>query len=170
MAISSLDWNRRYCGFVPQQQIPQSVPAIVLPELGKKSYAAALKVADPEFLPSEVDVSKLSVPSFKVEIAFSKGWTRIWFEMDSALTFVNFFNPFYLPLWQLCRRQERCLSMLKRMEFRASHIYREGNVPADILSNMALVNSDFTWWSHDISVIRRAVMDDMLGEPKYRFC
>lgn len=81
-----------------------------------------------------------------VKIAFSMGWTRIWFEMDSALTLMNFFKPDYILPWKLRRRWERCLSMLERMEFQASHIYREGNVPADILSNVALAHSEFTWW------------------------
>ena len=38
-----------------------------------------------------------------VEIAFSKGWTRILFEMDSALTLMNFFKPNYIPPWKLRR-------------------------------------------------------------------
>ena len=104
-----------------------------------------------------------------VEITQAKGWFIIWFEMDSALTLINFFNASYIPPWTLRRRWESCLQLLKQMEFRAYHIYREGNVPADILSNVALLYDDFTWWYYPILEIRSAVLADSAGRPGFRF-
>lgn len=60
-----LDRNRHFCGFVPG--IVATPPVIVDPlkENVKKSYAAAVKSADLEFPPLQVDVEQLSIPSLK---------------------------------------------------------------------------------------------------------
>ena len=56
------------------------------------------------------------------------------------------------------------------MEVRYSPIYREGNVPADILSNLALSYPSLTWWSGPTLKIKDATVVDYLDRPKYRFC
>ena len=114
--------------------------------------------------------AEFSAVIIAVEIAFAQGWNRIWFEIDSSITLLNFFRPDYVPPWRLRRRWERCLELLKGMEFRASHIYKEGNVPVDVLSNMALAYDDFTWWGYEIPEIRGAILANRLGLPMYRFC
>ena len=59
--------------------------------------------------------------------------------------------------------------MLQHMEFHASHIYIEGNVLVDIMSNVALAYDEFTWWSHDILAIRGALINYLMGKFMYRF-
>lgn len=74
------------------------------------------------------------------------------------------------PKW---RRWDNCLKLLANMEVRASHIFQEGNVPADILSNVALRFDGFFWWEmwdYAIPEIRTAVYEDRIGKCKYRFC
>jgi len=115
-------------------------------------------------------IAEFSAVEIAIEIAFARGWSKVWFEMDSYLTLLNFFNKEYIPPWKLRRRWEKSLQFLSSMEVRASHIYREGNVPADILSNVALTYDYFTWWSYAIPEIQSAVDDNMLGRPIYRFC
>ena len=56
------------------------------------------------------------------------------------------------------------------MEFRFSHIFREGNQAADILSNVALDHDGFRWWDEAIPPIYSAVYADRIGQVQYRFC
>ncbi|KAM7472576.1 hypothetical protein LguiA_010759 [Lonicera macranthoides] len=108
-------------------------------------------------------VAEFMVVIIAVKMAHSKGWRKIWFEMDSTITLSNFFNRNYTPPWKLQRRWEACWSMLDDMEVRSSHIFREGNVLADILSNMALRHVFFVWWDSVIDDIKVAVSEDRLG-------
>ena len=62
------------------------------------------------------------------------------------------------------------MQLLADMEIRTSHIFREGNVPPNSLSNTALNVDSFCWWDYGIPEIRGAVYDDRIGKAKYRFC
>lgn len=53
------------------------------------------------------------------------------------------------------------------IDIKTSHIYREANVHAAILSNVALEFDDFHCWSADFPAIGVAVMEDIIGKPKY---
>ena len=103
-----------------------------------------------------------------VEIARAKGWLKIWFEMDSALTLLLISSIKIIPPWQLRRQWERCLRWLQGVEFRTSHIYREGNVAAVILSNVALSYDDFTWRNYVIPYIKHVVLADSVKQIGYR--
>ena len=105
-----------------------------------------------------------------VELAFQKGWRRVWFEVDYMVALHTFFNKNFSPPWQLRRCWERCNMLMESMEVRHSHIFREGNVPADTLSNVALRYSDLQWWDSIIPEILGSVGDDFLGKSKFRFC
>ena len=89
--------------------------------------------------------------------------------MDSSLTLLNFFNRNYHPHWQIRRRWENCIELLSSMEVRSSHIYREGNVPADNFSNVALSCNYLVWWDMDFYDIMMVVNKDIVGMSKYRF-
>ena len=85
-------------------------------------------------------------------------------EMDSAVTCRTFFRPNYALPWQIRRRWEQCLVLLENMEVRFSHIFREGNRVADILSNVALDFDGFRWWDEAIPPIYSAVGSDRMGQ------
>lgn len=55
------------------------------------------------------------------------------------------------------------------MEVRYSHIFREGNGPAETLSNVALGNLDITWWVVLFLRFPLKVVNDMFSEVKL-FC
>lgn len=59
--------------------------------------------------------------------------------------------------------------MMPQMDIRSSHIYREGNVLADILSNVALEREEFKWWERAIPEISKAVYEDRIGKIQFRF-
>lgn len=65
---------------------------------------------------------------------------------------------------------EKLSALLAGLDVQTSHIYREANVSADILSNVALEFDDFHWWNYVFPAIRIAVTKDMTWLPKYRFC
>lgn len=92
--------------------------------------------------------------------------------MDSEATLKSFFDPNFDAPWQIRHRWEACLEMLKSMEVRCSHIFREGNIHADIVSNIALLHPQFQfkWWCGSIPEIQKTVIDDRIGRTQYRFC
>lgn len=94
----------------------------------------------------------LAIP-LTIDIACVRGWKKNWFEMDSTLTLLNFFEKDYAPRWQLRRRWERYLCFLDGIGFRALHIYRDGNTLVNILFVVALEYGDFTWWNYAIPEI-----------------
>lgn len=53
---------------------------------------------------------------------------------------------------------------LDQMEVRYSHIFREGNGPAETLSNVALGNLDITWWVVLFLRFPLKVVNDMFSE------
>lgn len=55
------------------------------------------------------------------------------------------------------------------MESRVSHIYREGNVPADILSNVVISCPTFTGCPRVTLAVVAAVNHNLMGRPSYRF-
>lgn len=77
-----------------------------------------------------------------VKLVFHKGKRKLWFEVDSELAL----RPFLIE--SMClhgdsdgHRWEQCLYMLEQldgMDVRCSLIFREGHVPVEILSNLAL--------------------------------
>ncbi|KAM7517189.1 hypothetical protein LguiA_006772 [Lonicera macranthoides] len=114
--------------------------------------------------------AEFSAVLIAVEQAALRGWNKVWFEMDSALTCLTFFKKSHAPPWQLRRRWEKCWAYLDSIEFRFSHVYREGNIPADILSNYALSFDVFKWWDDVIPEIQKAVSCNCIGAANYRFC
>lgn len=65
-----------------------------------------------------------------------------------AITLGNFFNAEYKPHWKIRRRWETFQHLLADMDIRTSHIYKEANVLADILSNVTLEFDGFCWWNY----------------------
>lgn len=67
-------------------------------------------------------------------------------ETDSTAVFHKVRNRSDEVPWVIKGRWRRCLKELFCRNFKISHIYREGNGVADVMANMGLTLSDFTWW------------------------
>lgn len=98
-------------------------------------------------------------------IAFSRGWHHLWLESDSSYV-VNLLSTRSSQVpWKYRNQWLQILECLNAMEFKVSHIYREGNSVADALSNLA---TDGFWDTAPASVCS-LVFRDMFGLPYYRF-
>jgi hypothetical protein len=56
------------------------------------------------------------------------------------------------------------------MQFRSSHIFREGNRVADTLANHGIHSSGLIWWDLPLDYILSFCNHDWLGLPNFRFC
>lgn len=82
-----------------------------------------------------------------IEMAFDKGWQRIWLECDSTSEVAPFSSVVSVP-WRIWNRWKRCIDLRKSMNFVVSLIFREGNDSADKLAiygldNMGFIRCDF---------------------------
>lgn len=68
-----------------------------------------------------------------VEIAYKKGWHRLWLECDSMLV-VNAFKDASLVPWRIRVSWNNCIILTRKMQFMVSHICREGNICTDKVS------------------------------------
>lgn len=80
-----------------------------------------------------------------IEVAYQKGWTKLWIESDSmyVVFMLNSLTP-KVP-WKCLEKWRFIKSYLSQIQWFASHTYREANVCADALASY---NSDevFIWW------------------------
>lgn len=113
---------------------------------------------------------ELQAAMLGIEIAFRKGWRKIWLECDSWFAVQSFKDSNMIP-WKLKTRWNNCIFFTKAMQFEVSHIYIEGNCCADGRSKFALQTIGFSWWDSPPSFIREPpiVRDDRFGLPNYVF-
>ena len=102
-----------------------------------------------------------------IECASLRGWNRLWLELDSSYVVRLLSQRSNLVPWNHRNRWLACLRFLESISFCVSHIYREGNQPADRLASMA--TSSFTWWSTSPPQIVSLVSLDFHGPGYYRF-
>jgi ribonuclease HI len=100
-----------------------------------------------------------------MEIANKKGWKYLWIESDSKSALLAFENHTIVP-WTLQNRWANCLQL--GLLLRWSHIFKEGNVCADILASMGHSLVAFNWWDSLLLVLRDDFLRDKLGVPSYR--
>ncbi|XP_057811497.1 uncharacterized protein LOC131025722 [Salvia miltiorrhiza] len=93
-----------------------------------------------------------------INFAHHCGWTKIWFEVDSAYVVNTLSTKSSKVPWRFQATWKRALSFLEHMDFRITHIFIEGNVPADI---MASPHTPEGRWTHNISLIHDAVIRDL---------
>lgn len=48
--------------------------------------------------------------------------------------------------WSLKTRWNNCLDAIEGKTYIITHIFREGNMVADLIANKGFGLSDFTWW------------------------
>ncbi|CAJ2674874.1 unnamed protein product [Trifolium pratense] len=80
-----------------------------------------------------------------IEIAHQNHWHNFWLECDSKLV-VDAFNNHHIIPWKLRNRWYNCIYFCSLMNFRISHIFREGNCCADKLANFSLTSREDHWW------------------------
>ncbi|OVA20858.1 Ribonuclease H domain [Macleaya cordata] len=82
-----------------------------------------------------------------IAITWSNGWTNLWLQCDSSMVMQAFANSKIIP-WHLRNLWLNCKTRLLEMNFRVSHIFREGNCAADKVANMGLAAASFKWWQN----------------------
>ncbi|XP_057803256.1 uncharacterized protein LOC131018559 [Salvia miltiorrhiza] len=93
-----------------------------------------------------------------IQIAHSRGWFALWVESDSTYI-VNLLNTrSNIVPWRFVASWNKILVILQDFNIQISHIYREGNVPADIMANENMTEG---WWPHEVEEIKKAVRLDM---------
>ncbi|KAK0605269.1 hypothetical protein LWI29_024814 [Acer saccharum] len=104
-----------------------------------------------------------------VELAHSRRWRNLWIESDStmALKLLTTDSLHKVPA-ELVDRWLKCKSLVQEMDISCSHVYREGNVVADILANMGLCFPLPVWLECPPAPIHRDLVHDSLGLPRYR--
>ena len=101
-----------------------------------------------------------------IEIAVRHGWDRIWLESDSTYV-VNLFITRSLEVpWKFKSRWIRTLGMIDHMQFRVSHIFREGNAAADALSK----HERNEVWYGSPSFLLPYIGRDLSLIPYFRYC
>lgn len=128
------------------------------------AIANYLEIRTPMFAEAHAILSRLQ---YEVEL----GLNNLWIESDS-LSLVNILNGnMNTPghIWYIVKEIKKLLTALH--DFRLSHIFREGNQPADIVAKWSIdnhINSKFTdirWLPIEV---RGAIKLDKQGLPRIR--
>ena len=112
--------------------------------------------------------AELSRAMRAIEIANSHQWFNLWLEADLELV-IKAFKNVSLVRWKLRNRWLNCAQLISRMNFLATHIYREGNECADSLASLGFNVSHCTIWMNIPDSIRSYYVKNKLGLPNFRF-
>lgn len=105
--------------------------------------------------------AELSACILALDIARHRQWNKIWLESDST-DVVELLASRSMDVPENVKDSwTRALGHLTHMEFRVSHIYREGNRVADALADADAAETG--WWPHVIPEISELVHDDAVG-------
>ena len=99
-----------------------------------------------------------------IEMAHAQGWTRLWLETDSTYVWGLLQQRSLTVPWRFRNRWLSALSLIQDMDFRVSHIYREGNSVADALASLPLEG----FWTHTLQDIQDHVVRDISDRPYTR--
>ncbi|XP_055962061.1 uncharacterized protein LOC130015619 [Mercurialis annua] len=107
---------------------------------------------------------------YAIQEAWRVGWNNIWIECDS-LVIVNAIKGGNLAVpWKWKLAWQTCLFYLSKMNWVVTHIFREGNEAADILSKKAVHIGTSLWWSSSPDFLANVIAYNSLGQPNFRFC
>lgn len=112
--------------------------------------------------------AELMAAMIAIELAWDKGWRKLWLECDSTMV-LKALSSFTLVPWKIRNRWLKCLSPCKHTKFQASHIYREGNHCADKLASFGLSGGGFSWWDLHPSFILEDFNHNRFNLPNFRF-
>ncbi|MCH80179.1 ribonuclease H protein [Trifolium medium] len=105
-----------------------------------------------------------------IEYAFSNGWHNLWLESDSMLVVNAFKEPHKPVTWALRNRWNNALVLLSNMNCIVTHIFREGNVVADLIAKHAQTIPTCVSWYTIPPFILDVLSRDKLGLPNFRLC
>jgi ribonuclease HI len=105
-----------------------------------------------------------------IEITYLLNWKNLWLETDSSLVVSAFNNSFEPVVWNLRNRWHTTLSLLNDMNCIVTHIHREGNQVADLLTKHGLSLPTLSHWNDAPLFIRDSLIKNQLGLPNFRFC
>jgi hypothetical protein len=105
-----------------------------------------------------------------IELAYQFNWKNIWLETDSLLVVSAFSTRSVVVPWNLRIRWLNTLKLLNELNCIVTHIYREGNMVADLLACHGLSLLSFTHWLVAPSFIQKDLDRNHLGLPNFRFC
>lgn len=125
--------------------------------------AFSFKVA----VPSAIDAEVLAVIE-ALRIAWVRRWTHIWLETDSTLVVRYFHSPHLVP-WRLRIPWLNCFHIMRQINLRVSHVYREGNVLADLLANFGAVHVGSFWWDSLPMFLATSYGRDLASAISYRY-
>ncbi|XP_057775542.1 uncharacterized protein LOC130994516 [Salvia miltiorrhiza] len=93
-----------------------------------------------------------------INIAHDHGWMHLWVEADSMYV-VRLLETCSMDVpWRFMVSWKHILRLLPDFKLIVTYIYREGNMPADIMANGEKYEG---WWPFAIKEIRQAVARDM---------
>ncbi|KAL6128370.1 hypothetical protein ACLB2K_071725 [Fragaria x ananassa] len=118
-------------------------------------------------IPNSVDAEVMAVIQ-AIELTWVRDWKHIWLKVDSTIV-LNFLRDLHFVPWRLRVAWGNCLHRISQMNFRSSHIFREGNQVADALVNMSFSMSELSWWDEPPHFIRAMYQRDKFGFPNFRF-
>lgn len=104
---------------------------------------------------------------FAFRIACSRGMRHIWFECDS-MHVIGVLSDHSLVPWNLAVHWANCMKFLSTIQFRYSHIHREGNAVANLLAKWG-ASTGSQWCNEPPHFIRSAVGTDRSSLSVYHF-
>ncbi|OVA11793.1 hypothetical protein BVC80_49g27 [Macleaya cordata] len=90
---------------------------------------------------------ELSAVIFAINYAVERDWRKLWLECDSLFILLTIKNPRMVP-WHLRVAWQNCMFKLRGLDFRCSHIYKEGNGVPDCLAGMGERLVEQQWWTN----------------------
>ncbi|PIN17586.1 hypothetical protein CDL12_09767 [Handroanthus impetiginosus] len=105
-----------------------------------------------------------------LHLAIARGHTNLWLETDSQVA-LHLIHGTQQVSWKLLYLIEGIRQLMQHFQINASHIYREGNRPADNLANMACnTRQSLVLQSEEFSrELRSLIMFDKWNLPSFRF-
>lgn len=78
-----------------------------------------------------------------IYIAVEKGWSKIWMECDSTLVVQAYSNPDIVS-WRTRTKWMNCVKLASTLDFRISHVCREGNHCVDKSATFGATSKCYT--------------------------
>ncbi|KAK1591397.1 hypothetical protein Q3G72_007018 [Acer saccharum] len=113
--------------------------------------------------------AELLAASLTINFAWKYGWHRIWLESDSSYVVQLLSSRSEMVPWRVRQARQRCIFQISHMDFQVSHIFREGNQVADMLSKHALELQADSWWFSAPPFCSSLVGNDCMGRESFCF-
>ena len=115
-------------------------------------------------------VAKFYGVIYALEEAQKLGLTNVWLECDFSLV-CDAFTTRTNVHWMFRNRWNTCLNYCRKIRFRVTHIFREGNACADKLDNLGFIHKEsFHWYNRLPSSLFLEFFINMYSLLMYRFC